>query len=230
METEIDMYHIRVTSEDEKYSKLLKENFGKYIQVLEEADDEVNRTHTHSHVEEPLLKERSIRNKYSLATDKNKNKMFSMTIVRDKRKNLCYICKGKDKDTLPIVIINNLLTTEDIEKYHRWYWEENTRLKEATGASRPKKKPSFLENCIKEAQTDKYKEAWTESGFEYITQRQKRVMFSLVTFMLGEHRKILDAMIIRRLCNGVFNVILPLKYRDDQLYEQVYGDSIRLGD
>lgn len=219
------MYHVRITSTEERFSRMYIQSFKKYFQVMEEEDDEVNRTHTHSHLEEPMLKIKSIRNKLSTMTDKNKNKMFSMTVVRDRKKNLLYLCKGKSQTDLPVVVINNLLTEEQIKEYHAEYWETNKKLKE--GSVKPKKKITFLECCIKEACKPDYKTIW-ESGFEYITNHQKRAMFSLVTRMLGEQRKILDAMIIRRLCNGVFNVILPFKYRDDMLFDQVYGDNTRL--
>lgn len=34
-----------------------------------------------------------------------------------------YLCKGQDKDTLPIVVDNSVLTYEQIETHHKNYWE-----------------------------------------------------------------------------------------------------------
>lgn len=217
------MYHIRISSTDDKFTRFYIQNFRSYFLVQEDADDEVKRTHTHCHVEGLLFEEQTIRNKLSVLTDKNKDKMFSFTKVKKGRDdNLQYLSKGKSRDEQPHVLLNNIITVEEIRRYHEVYWEIKLR----TRSARPKN-VSFLELCIEKALTDDYKEKW-KSDHDYITNHQKRAMFMLVTGLLGEKRKILDSMIIRRLCNGVFNVIMPLKYRDDVLYNQVYGDNTRL--
>lgn len=223
------MYHIRITGgEDEKWKRFYIQNFRNYFVVIEEADEEVNRTHTHAHVEEPLLKIQTVRNKLSDLTNKNKDKVFAMTVVRDREKNLKYLCKGKEDGILPIVYLNNLLTDDEIRAYHEAFWETRREWIKANKSPSPKvKQKTFLELCIEESAKEEYAEKW-KGDFEYITNYQKRAMFMLVTSMLGSKRKILDAMIIRRLCNGVFNVIMPLKYRDDMLFESVYPDNIRL--
>lgn len=224
----LEMFHIRITGgEDEKWKRLYIQNFKRYFVVTEEADEEVNRTHTHAHVEEPLYQVQTVRNKLSEMTNKNKDKVFSMKGVRDREKNLTYLCKGKALGILPIVYLNNLLTPEQILYYHELYWQTQLEwIKEH--AKKPKiKQKTFLELCIDESAKEEYAEKW-KGDFEYITNYQKRAMFMLVTSMLGSKRKILDAMIIRRLCNGVFNVIMPLKYRDDMLFESVYPDNVRL--
>jgi len=184
--------------------------------VQENADEEVNRDHTHCHAEEPLYAEQTIRNKLSELTEGNRNKMFSFKKVKKGRDdNLQYLCKGKSETDLPNVLLNNMISEEEVRRYHSVYWE-----------IRNKKKPklvklSFLEECIDLARTEPW-ESKFKNDENYITPYQKRQMFQLVTGMLGEKKKILDSMIIRRLCNGVFNVILPYKFRDDKLFEEVY--------
>lgn len=220
------MYHIRITSTDDKFKRFFIQNFRSYFLVQEDADDEISRTHTHCHVEGLLYEEQTIRNKLSVLTDKNKDKMFSFTKVKKGRDdNLQYLCKGKSINEMPNVLLNNIISEEEIIRYHQVYWEIRMKARSA----RPKAQ-TFLEMCIEEAEKPEYQVKWKNNDFEYITNYQKRAMFMLVTGMLGKQKKILDAMIIRRLCNGVFNVIMPTKYRDDMLFNQVYPDNIRLGE
>jgi hypothetical protein len=216
------MYHLRITSIDEKFERLVKQCFRKYFMVKEEADSEVSRTHTHTHCEDPIYAERTIRNRLSELTNRNQDKTFSFTKVKKGRDdNIQYLCKGKSKEFLPEVVINNFLNNEDIQSYHNKYWE-------IRNSNRPpkqyKEKVSFLEECIEMAKSDEWSAKW-ESDREYITPYMKRQMFSLVTKMLGSKKKILDALIVRRLCNGVFNVILPYKFRDESFFNEVYPIS-----
>lgn len=227
----VDSIHIRITGgEDDRFDRIYIQNAKKYFVVIEEA----TRTHTHAHVEELMVKIQTIRNKLSEMTNRNEGKVFSISTVKDRHKNLLYLCKGADRDTLPVVKLNTLLTLEQITEYHNEYWENMEKYekeKEAQKVTVGKKtrQKTFLELCIDEARKDEYKDKWNDTH-TYITGHQKRAMFMLVTGMLGQKAKILDSLIIRRLCNGVFNVILPLKYRDEMLFNLVYPDSVRLGD
>lgn len=213
------MYHIRISSDDEKFRIFIVENFRHYFTVQEDADEEVCRTHIHAHAEEPLFAEQTIRNRLSQLTEGNKNKMFSFKKVKKGRDdNVQYLCKGKTEFLFPNVVLNNLFNEEEITRYHQVYWLIKNKVKDKVV------KLSFLEECIATAGLEPWRTKF-ESPETYITPYMKRSMFSLVTQMLGEKRKILDSMIIRRLCNGVFNVILPYKFRDDNLFNEVYPIS-----
>lgn len=213
------MYHIRITSTDEKFRRFLIQNFKFYVMVQEDADEEVSRTHTHIHAEDPMFAEQTIRNKLSELTEGNRNKMFSFKRVKKGRDdNIQYLCKGKSEDDMPNVLMNNLCTQEEIERYHKVYWEIRNKKRV------PKVRLSFLEEVIERSREEPWATKF-KTEMDYITPYMKRSMFQLVTMMLGEKKKILDPMIIRRLCNGVFNVIQPYKYRDDNLFNEVYPIS-----
>lgn len=210
------MYHIRISSDDEKFRKFITESFKHYFTVQEDADDEVNRTHIHAHAEEPLFAEQTIRNRLSELTEGNKNKMFSFKKVKKGRDdNVQYLCKGKSEEQMPNVVLNNMFNDEEITRYHQVYWLIKTKKKDKVV------KLTFLEECIEMAGSEPWRTKF-KSEESYITPYMKRSMFELVTQMLGNKRKILDVMIIRRLCNGVFNVILPYKFRDENLFNEVY--------
>lgn len=210
------MYHIRISSDDEKFRQFITQHFEHYFTVQEDADEEVSRTHIHAHTEKPLFAEQTIRNRLSELTEGNKNKMFSFKKVKKGRDdNVQYLCKGKGEGLQPNVVLNNMFENEDITRYHQVYWIIKNKVKTKVV------KTSFLEECIEAAGEEPWKTKFTDRE-TYITPYMKRSMFELVTRMLGNKKKILDSMIIRRLCNGVFNVILPYKFRDDNLFNEVY--------
>lgn len=203
--------HLRISSQSVVYTNLVKEYFKKYFMVAECADDEVERDHTHSHLEQPTVQLTTFRNKLTKIGNKG-NKFYSCSAVKDRHKNLCYLCKGKSKDEMPIVLLNNLLTEIEIKLFHCEYWITNEKLKKKS----KDKTLTFVQCCVEEARKD------PELCSGPIRRRQKERMFRLVCAMLGDRFKVLDVIVLRRLCNGVFNITNPFGFRTETLYEQVY--------
>lgn len=216
----------------EVFRKFLVQSFQTVFVVVEEADAEINRTHIHAHCEYPRHKESKIRNDLQKLVNKylEGQKMWSMKAVRTTRdRNLIYLCKGKSIDCMPVVLENyagaldpnedsafEVLNDDEIREYHNQYWENQ----EQSSKKKKNKNAPFLSYVIQMAEESKEFEGIMVS----LTRRHRRKMFDIVCHCLGLKHKTLDASIIRRLCNGAFNVIQPLAYRTELLFDMVYDE------
>ena len=141
----------------------------------------------------------------------------------DWEKQMRYLCKGKDRDTMPVVLSKKGITDDEIKQYHEAYWLENDRLKEKgaaiaahTGDS-PKRKvrqETFTEMLIRTI-------PHRETKWDYRDNFHKKQMYEHVMLSLGNKSKVLDVMIVRRLINACFNAADPKGFREC-MYAQVF--------
>lgn len=130
-----------------------------------------------------------------------------------------YLCKGASSGTLPEIWIREKFEF-DVQKEHEEYWRENMRLRnqEAQIVPMPVKKvqkPGIVEMVANEL-------ADNENCLT-LTVDCRRIVFNAVMRKLGHLKRILDPMIVRRLCYGVHNLLNHEELRDD-IWSQVYPE------
>jgi len=195
--------------------------------VLEEADEEVNRDHTHSAIYIPVDKK-----KFSTAVRKNfpihkGNSAFSVDAdIRDSYALECYLCKGKAKHVMPKVL-ETTLTPQEILERHLAYWEKNEELKKDKKDKKDKKiswtlltanslKQKYPSRKFRDDETDRF------------------IIFEHVLECLGKDAKVFDVFILRRLTLGVMNMLLTNHHeRKDfakMLFRQTFPSSYETGE
>lgn len=121
------------------------------IIVLEEADDEVNRTHMHSLIQTPITINtfrKQLKKKFPLFSG---NDHYAITQVKDPDAMFRYVCKGTK--IAPPKIIHSTYPTEMVANAYLAYWKENSELK---------KTPIKLKTKVL---------SWTEATLEELKQK-----------------------------------------------------------
>lgn len=161
---------------------------------------------------------------YSVKPEKITITEFNELSDDDFNKALRYLCKGENDSTLPVVFKNNLLTQSQIIMYHDAYWEINRKISHEEGRSPEtaalKKREKALTFVQEVAQKilSKGEKDWG------IDHRTKTVVFNQVMTGLGVKGKTLDAIIVRRLCYGVLNIIAPSAMKE-HMWSQVFPNE-----
>lgn len=141
-------------------------------------------------------------------------------------KTLRYLCKGKSKGVLPQVFKNSLISEDDVEGYHQAYW----RIRENyIGESGPAKKAlketkkalTFVQSIAEKLITSR--DDWEALALGH---HAKKIVFAAVMDGLGVKGKALDALVVRRLCYGVFNIVSP-KAMKEHLWSEVFPTDYR---
>jgi len=142
------------------------------------------------------------------------NKQYSLAITNDEYKHDCYICKGDNLETLPVVTGKSALKYKDeyIEDCHKAYWSNR---KEYLTIS---KKKTFVS-----AIADECKDIDTTKSILII----RKEIFATTLKMLGKNGKSLDEIILRRLVNGVMNMIIPHQFAA-YIYDRTFDNSERI--
>ena len=180
------------------------------IIVLEDADEEVNRSHTHSLIQTPITINTFRKQLKKNFPDINGNKDFSITQVNDPAAMLRYVAKGK-KDTSPQILFSNF-TPELVAKSHLEYWTQNSQLKKST-VKKTQKTHTWSEKVLEELKALSIPEGGWSNRLECVD-----VVFKHVLKCLGKTAKKLNVSIIRDLVNGFMNALIIGKNRSD--YEQ----------
>lgn len=160
----------------DKYAELHTEHDILFFAVRENEDVEDKCNHYHSYFEalvKPDVKHPETKYKvYFKQKGFKGNEQFSVKVMdkygtfeENKMMTLRYLCKGKDKDTLPDVIFNTIgLTIEEIQKYHDDYWKLNAELQ-----SKKKDKGKSFMHVVRDAFFDdplyeKLKDIWRKGN------------------------------------------------------------------
>lgn len=146
------------------------------------------------------------------------NKCISWTTLKeDMDANLRYISKGK-KDEMPVI----MYAAPDLNVTAYWndYWVENAKVmanKEKTDTKKARRTIPFMEQIILEFRTK-----YGNQKFDYV---EKDMMFicQFVMKRLGKANKILDSMIVKRMCMGLLNAVNP----DSKLIPFVFEDAFK---
>lgn len=214
--------HLRLTVSTqfiESFEGFLKQLASKYLCVFEISKEGVEHYHLHfmymktmSTFRQKMLKE--------FASLKG-NSQYAMAETEDEKAHDRYICKGVDNQTLPVVKYSSALkyTEEYVKLMHTAYWEINKEIKQVS--TKRCKTETFMEYVLKQ-------ESITSINTSIDMTMIRRQIYMCVMKCLGQKSKILDESIIRRMVNGVMNVIIPHRF-SEWMYERCFDSCERVG-
>lgn len=226
-----ELFHLRIhlgeISQNDIY-KFLSEKCEVIICVFESHD---NRPHLHILFKETKITKSAViqgllknfpslkgNGAYSCSkTDKMKKKK-----VGDDEKAIAYLCKGENRETMPILVG---VSTIDIELYHNKYWEVNDHVKavnmgcqNGSAVTQSKKTKSWSEKVYDQMKELYEVEINTIIGYhldtrpsDYLQKKydeSRQILFCYMMKCLGKGVKKLNENIIRDLWSGILNAIL----------------------
>lgn len=217
---------IRLTHPDDKtledYKNFLISYAVPLIIVIENADDEVNRTHTHA-----LLSTNISLNTFRKQLKKkfpqlNGNSDYSLTQVKDANAMLRYVCKGLtyvsdyDPDGTelfiePPQIIYSSIWPLTVATAHREYWEENKKLKQSHKQRKQPKILTWTELCWEDVQNK-------VPPFEFARREEINAITAIVLRHLGSTARKLPLKIISDMVWGFVNALI-IKYPDERAFK-----------
>lgn len=136
---------------------------------------------------------------------------FYVKLYSDKElsKGYMYLCKGKDKDTMPDIILNEgILTDKDIEHYHNLYWNQPDKVKKEISLTGDEK---FLE-WFKENKLNRYNIMYGKYYF-----KTKKLVDDILEFYdlnnKGYKKQLLEHK-MNLLCNTIVRRYSPEQFED----------------
>lgn len=219
------LIHIRITrpqSEQLAIAEWLKGKTHNLLSVSEVGKEEEN-PHSHtiilynktiSTLRQQLIKE------FPILKTGNRNQFYAISEKNDIEAQERYLCKGNSLEEMPYVLTKTFKYTDEyIKKKHEEYWEINKSLKESgplnSGADKKPRTLTFPQYCVEEMGNEMAK------NMKYDNDDHKYLVFKHVMKCLGKKGKIIDEFIIRRLVNGVFNIIDP-RGTQEYFYRRVF--------
>lgn len=187
LDTSLPSLHLRITHTDNPQLEQIKKFVTNYavptITVLEEADEEVNRTHTHTFIQTNITINtfrKQLKKEFPLL---NGNKDFQLCQVKDTDAMLRYVSKGKISEA-PQVIYSSI-ASHIIAQYHIDYWKINSEL-QAQGQKSQKPK--------------KTQATWTTETYAYIAKKVVYYVNGIPCWTLSEENvKIVSALTLKHL-------------------------------
>lgn len=211
--------HLRLTVSEQMiqdFGAWLKSVVCKYLVVFEISKEGVEHYHCHfqfiNDTKKPLEAFRKkLIHKFSFLTG---NKQYALAITDNEYKHDCYICKGESLDVPPVVVFKSPLkyTDEYIFLCNSQYWKVNKEIKTLV------KKKSFVRDIA-----DMMESLDSTKPLVFI----RKEIYDVVMSQLGTHGKSLDEIIVRRLVNGVMNILVPFKF-SEFLYQRTFDQSERI--
>lgn len=216
------LIHLRITLDKEQCSKIaqwVRQHTMQLLSVYEVAEKGHSHnvfiyTKTLSTFRQILLKE------FPYLKGK-RNEFYAISQKDDIEAQERYICKGKDKDTLPEVVCRTHQYTDAlIALRHQQYWEENDKLKKNSGTVKEQKTKSktFVQIVVEDLPIH-HNNRW-----DYTRGDDKRFIFDEVMKKLGQHGKVMDSIVVRRIINGVWNIIDHERFKE-KMFSLVYPDE-----
>lgn len=213
--------HLRLTVSEEfiqEFGSWLKTKVCKYVIVFEISKEGVEHYHCHFQFingsKKPLEAFRKILvSKFEMLVG---NKQYALAVTENEFKHDCYICKGESLNVLPIIKFSSITikyTEEYILKCHTTFWEVNKEIRTLI------KKKSFVTSIAEMC-----------SGMDSTKSLVfiRREIYNTTMSQLGINGKALDEVIIRRLVNGVMNILVPFKF-SEFMYERTFDSCERIG-
>lgn len=200
----------------EYFESGIKRISGAYL-IVEEIASESAKIHWHA-VFRSSFSEAHIRRQIfhpKLVEFRMSKHLHKIATVLEQAKACRYLCKGARYRSLPKVkeASKAMFDPSVIEKLHEDYYRYSSREPEIQ--KKREKQPTFVELVVEESR--KYERSFLLQNFE-----DRRTICHLVLQLLGEKAKIFDSIIVRRLVNGVFNILDPRgmkKYIESQIFE-----------
>lgn len=216
------LLHLRITLGKEECTKIaewVKQQTMQLLSVYEVAE----RGHSHNmfHYTKTFS---TFRQKLLLAFPQlkgNRNEFYALAQKDDQEAQERYLCKGEDRDTLPEVLCRTHQYTDAlIELRHQQYWEENDKLKKNSGTVKEQrtKSKTFVQLVIEDLPKSH------GCRWDYTRGDDKRFIFDEVMKKLGQHGKVMDSIVVRRIINGIWNIIDHERFKE-KMFSLVYPDE-----
>lgn len=221
-------FHIRVSYEDvaqrDSIVGAIKTLGNQYIVVEETSEKDVD--HIHANVL-TNYSESKIRRVVIPESLKEKKMSKYVKVCEDIDKMDQYVCKGEyhgfDMSTKqddmyvgnPLVVLKSEIkySWAKIEEYHNKYWE----IQNSLGVKRESKRQyNFVEEVAQKIKRDRKEVIKSNDSID------RRIVMGFVLDMLRTKAKGFDAVILRRLMNGVLNILDPTgmaAYMETQLFD-----------
>lgn len=211
--------HLRLTvSQDfaSAFEHFLKPRCSKYICVFEISTQGVEHYHLHF----MYMKTMSTFRQQMLDAYPNLkgNGQYSLSQTKDEAAHDNYVCKGENNETLPVVRYKSSLKYTDayIEQSHKAFWIKNAELPKLR---QKKHSETFMEYVLLQDEI-------TSINTTYDIRIIRKSIYYTVMKCLGQKAKVLDESIVRRIVNGVMNVIMPYKF-SEWMYERTFDSCER---
>lgn len=200
-----------------------KLNEGLHIHVFIWSDSKIQALRKRIMNKVPFIKGRG---NYSIIP--NEDGQPVLPVVQDMWKT--YACKGEKRGVMPVILFNTMLSEEEVLVRHNKYWDmqaERNRLQpvsteQPTVALVPMPEKKVRKRTVVEDVADILDDGetnWTMS------HDHRRKVFDAVMKRLGRLGKTLDAVVVRRMCYGVHNILSPSECRDE-IWSQIYPGEI----
>lgn len=203
--------HLRVHKDREECLRIAEWVKTQTIRMLAVYEKDAERDHMHIMFITDLSIERmraKILERFKELKGK-RNEYYGLSVKDDMEAQERYLCKGEQEWSMPdIILCTHHYTDDKIRERHEQYWEINRQLRED---SKNAKTESFLHYVCKQL-PDK---------MDFTNNYDKRIVFLKVMECLGKKAKVMDSIIVRRLCNGVWN-IKDHKRFGEYMYQLVY--------
>lgn len=209
-----------------------KSYLSPFITVLEDADESVNRTHTHT-----LLKTEISINTFRKQLKKifpklNGNKDFAIQQVNDKEASFRYVSKGLSPQQPPQVVVSTF-GAPLVAQAHVSYWNENARIIDSNSITKRKNTGSCRKTWTDETLDELRKEFM---GIEVLDEETVIRLTQAVLKRLGKTAKKFSQRILTEMVLGFGNALL-LEYAPEKKYKEwtrhvgsaIYRDSNFLG-
>ena len=152
------------------------------------------------------------RGTYGISPEKGKTFPTSDGVEKLKR----YCSKGKDRNTLPEVLVNESFV-DDIEKYHSDYWNQQPVQSEQVTTSITCPFPEVKRYRVPTVVERVYVQLLEDERCMYLTNESKKIVLIEVCKHLGMLKKTLDHTIVKRICYGVHNLLSPQDVQDEMM-------------
>lgn len=208
-------------AELEAYKTFLIDYAVPMLLVLEEADEEVKRTHTHAIIQTTIkigTFRKQLKNKFPESIG---NTDYSLKQAAKPEAMLRYVAKGK-VSTPPIVIYSNY-SSDIVTRAHQDYWVQNEELRKNNSPQKSPKSQTWSEKVFEEIKQFPK----PEGGWSNKTEHVHKV-FQHVMKCMGRTGKKLNVSIIRDIVNGFMNGLIEGKNRADyenQLFCAAYPEG-----
>lgn len=203
-----------------------------FITVVENADESVNRTHTHTLVKTDKNIDAFRKQFKKVFEHLNGNKDFSLQQVSDPEASFRYVSKGLSP-TQPPQVVASTLGAPLVAQAHVAYWKENARIMDINSITKRKKtgtgRKTWTEETLEELRKDFL-------GIEVLDEETVIRLTQAVLKKLGKTAKKFSQRILTEMVLGFGNALM-LEYAPTKKYNEwtrhvgsaIYRDSNFLG-
>lgn len=196
-------WHLRITFEtEENLMKYVEDLQSKLIQISSQyivAKELSQKEKPHIHMNFlSNLSESKLRD-FLIPPNLPKMSKYLKEIEKENEMD-CYVCKGEHDKSPPEILLKSKIkyVEQFIEKCHKDYWEIYSK----TMKTKKSKNCTFIDLVVNDLKTDFKDKIWNS-----VEVSDRRVVLNYILDNLGKKGKGFDSIILKRLMNGVLNIL-----------------------